>query len=324
MHYFLVLVVLYIMYLDAIILKKIYKQGGYIFSFFYNKKAILLFSFIFLLLSVSSLGRDIVGFFIFLFFLPYYLLRRRQIVRLIYSNNITVPLSSDALAVVLIWTFSIFVITLILSYIYRLFPQQDSEMKQLLISAVLSSLVALRLVYRASKRFSSRGFILNMRLNRGGKSSFQIIVLPAIIGLVFAYFSSAIIYSRSYIPHTPLNDLIINTRSSDVFVCFLIIAVLFAPLVEEIIFRGYFFYVIDTEKGRLVAIFIVSLVFAILHVGQYWGDWQAIFMITILGFSLTCIRAITDRTLASVVKHYVYNGGIVFISALMGTVKNAG
>jgi len=243
-------------------------------------------------------------------------------IRLLHSNNIVVPIISDALAVVLIWAFSMFVITVILDCVYHLFPQEDSEMKQLLISAVLSSLVALRLIYKASRRFSSKGFILNMKLSREGKSFFQIIVFPAIIGLVFAYFSSSIVCSRSFMPHTPLNDVIINTKSSDVFVCFLIVAVLFAPLVEEIIFRGYFFYVIDREKGRLLAIFIVSLVFAILHVGQYWGDWQAIFMITLLGFSLTCMRAITERTLASVVMHYVYNGGIVVISALMGAVKN--
>ena len=99
-------------------------------------------------------------------------------------------------------------------------------------------------------------------------------------------------------------------------------AICIAPLIEEIVFRGYFFHVLEEWIGVQKAIYVIALTFAFLHVGQYWGDWLAIIMVTVLGFALTLLRAWSGSTIASVITHYVYNGGVTIIPIIMIAISN--
>ena len=186
-------------------------------------------------------------------------------------------------------------------------------MGQLILSAVSSSAVALILIARASHTFSDRGFLYNMGLRKGERSVVEVFVAPALAGLLFASVSSGIMLLRHEQPVTPLSEVVDATDSVWLMAVFLALAVLAAPLVEEVIFRGYFFPVISRAKGERFAIYVISLVFAFLHVGQYWGDWAAILMVMLLGFALTILRARTGTTLASIVAHYAYNAGVTVI-----------
>ena len=145
----------------------------------------------------------------------------------------------------------------------------------------------------------------------------MVIVLPMAVGLALAYLSALIILHRSVQPSTPLHEVLEATQSPLLIFLFLFLAVVVAPFLEELIFRGYFYHVVSFIKGKGFAIFWISLVFAFLHVGQYWGDWVAVGMVTILGFALTALRAWTGTTLASVVMHYVYNAGVTLIPVFM-------
>ena len=75
-------------------------------------------------------------------------------------------------------------------------------------------------------------------------------------------------------------------------------------------------------RGKKFAIYVIALVFAFLHLGQYWGDWLAIGMVTLLGFALTILRAYSGTTIASVIAHYVYNGGVTIIPIIMMILSN--
>src|SRR3989338_4228681 len=224
--------------------------------------------------------------FLFVALLPIYLLRRIRFLKMATPGNSPpaggqgkYPVStlvSDAYNVILIWFLAMVVIGAFLKSAGEIFPAFESRMGQLLLSAAFSSAIALILIARASQKFSGRGFLYNAGLRKGGRSVMEVFVVPALVGLFFAVVSSAIIWLRHTQPVTPLSEVIDATDSLWLFAVFLALAVLAAPLIEEIIFRGYFFHVISQARGKRFAIYVISLVFAFLHVGQYWGDWAAI------------------------------------------------
>src|SRR3989338_8476696 len=258
--------------------------------------------------------------FLFVALLPIYLLRRIRFLNSVGGRDRARPVPteteiivSDAYNVILIWFLAMVVIGAFLKSAGEIFPAFESRMGQLLISAVFSSAIALILIARASQKFSDRGFLYNAGLRKGGRSVVEVFVVPALVGLFFAAVSSAVIWLRHEQPVTPLSEIIDATDSLWLFAVFLSLAVLAAPLIEEIIFRGYFFHVISQARGERCAIYVISLVFAFLHVGQYWGDWAAIVMVMLLGFALTILRARTATTLAGIVTHYAYNAGVTII-----------
>jgi uncharacterized protein len=86
------------------------------------------------------------------------------------------------------------------------------------------------------------------------------------------------------------------------------VAVATAPLVEELIYRGVLYPAIERAAGALVAIATVSLLFAGVHVVQYYNNIAVIIVITLLSITLTVARAITGKVLPSFVIHLVFNG----------------
>ena len=262
--------------------------------------------------------------FLFVALLSIYLLRRIRFLRMTGTGlpvlgerpGKPVPtetIVSDAYNVILIWFLAMVVIGAFLKSVGEIFPAFGSKMGQLLLSAIFSSAIALVLITPASQRFSPKGSLYNLGLRKGERSVVEVFVVPALVGLFFAVVSSAIIWLRHEQPVTPLSEIIDATDSVWLFAIFLALAILAAPLIEEIIFRGYFFYIISRAKGERFAIYVISLVFAFLHVGQYWGDWAAIVMVMLLGFALTMLRAWSGTTLASVIAHYAYNAGVTII-----------
>jgi len=87
-----------------------------------------------------------------------------------------------------------------------------------------------------------------------------------------------------------------------------IVAVLTAPLVEEIIYRGILYPAIQRLIGVVGAVAVVSIMFAGVHVLQYRNNIGVILVITILSVTLTTIRATSGRLLPSVVVHLIFNG----------------
>lgn len=86
------------------------------------------------------------------------------------------------------------------------------------------------------------------------------------------------------------------------------LAVLTAPLVEELVYRSILYTGIERRYGVAAAVLIVTSLFALVHVPQYWGSVAAITAILTLSLALTTIRAFTGRILPCVAIHLVYNG----------------
>ena len=86
------------------------------------------------------------------------------------------------------------------------------------------------------------------------------------------------------------------------------LAVLTAPLVEEIIYRGMLYPAIQRVLGMGWAVAVVTAMFAGVHVYQYRTNIGVIVVITMLSLTLTLVRALTDRLLPAVVIHLIFNG----------------
>jgi hypothetical protein len=80
-----------------------------------------------------------------------------------------------------------------------------------------------------------------------------------------------------------------------------------APLIEELVFRGLLYSSLKRLAGTVWAVTIVFLLFALIHVPQYWPSYGVIATILLLSFTLTLIRARTGRLLPCFVIHLVFN-----------------
>ena len=94
---------------------------------------------------------------------------------------------------------------------------------------------------------------------------------------------------------------------------FATLGVLVAPFVEEVIFRGFLYPVVERRLGKTSAVVATALVFSGVHVSQLWGSWPAIILITVVGFTLSSVRAHTDALLPSFIIHLSYNSTVCLL-----------
>jgi hypothetical protein len=105
------------------------------------------------------------------------------------------------------------------------------------------------------------------------------------------------------------NDLLRILRSSRTAVYIVAFMATFtAPLVEEVIYRGILYSAFQRTMGVTVAVFVVTMLFALVHVPQYYPSYSTIFLIVLLSLILTLIRARTDNLLPCIVLHTIFNG----------------
>jgi membrane protease YdiL (CAAX protease family) len=125
--------------------------------------------------------------------------------------------------------------------------------------------------------------------------------------------------SSFFLPSTPLpiERLVESVRSLSFLTVF---GILFAPILEEVMFRGFFFTVLSDLEGPRLAIPCTAFLFALLHAPQLWGSWAAIGLILVLGFILSLARHRSNSLIPSFIIHTAYNStlfGVSVIGALM-------
>lgn len=105
------------------------------------------------------------------------------------------------------------------------------------------------------------------------------------------------------------NDIIRILRSSPYAAYALAaLATIFAPLVEEVVYRGVLYSAFQRSIGAPLAVTVVTLLFAGIHYAQYWGSPGTIILITLLSLILTLTRAISGNLLPCVILHFLFNG----------------
>lgn len=81
-----------------------------------------------------------------------------------------------------------------------------------------------------------------------------------------------------------------------------------APLVEEVVYRGVLYSAFQRTIGVSWAVLLVTLLFALVHVPQYYPSYSTIFLICLLSLILTLVRVRTKNLLPCIALHTVFNG----------------
>ena len=100
-----------------------------------------------------------------------------------------------------------------------------------------------------------------------------------------------------------------NSRTSAVAIGVFAISV--APVVEEVVFRGLLFAIFENRVGMRFAVVTTAVLFAGLHVPEYWHAWNHLIMILVVGIVLSLVRGITGSLAPSIFLHIGYNGFMV-------------
>jgi uncharacterized protein len=141
--------------------------------------------------------------------------------------------------------------------------------------------------------------------------------LPHAIGLGGAMILVAIACSQ-LLPHHPNEMEKMLRLGMSVKLLTVLLAVFSAPFVEEFVYRGVLYPAVESRLGWQAGVTVTSLLFALVHVPQYWPSAAAITAIMILSIVLTMVRAYTGSILPTVVTHFVYNGiqSVMLLSGL--------
>jgi membrane protease YdiL (CAAX protease family) len=88
-------------------------------------------------------------------------------------------------------------------------------------------------------------------------------------------------------------------------------AILIAPFMEELIFRGLLFSFLERLAGVTMAVVGTAALFAALHVSQYWGAWNHVVLITLVGVCFSLVRGVTGSVTPAYVLHTAYNATLI-------------
>ena len=85
------------------------------------------------------------------------------------------------------------------------------------------------------------------------------------------------------------------------------LAMVAAPIAEEIIFRGYIFTLVEKRWSATAAIWTSGLLFGALHFPQLWPEVPQMLLLVAVGIAFSAVRASTGSTTATIVMHFSYN-----------------
>jgi membrane protease YdiL (CAAX protease family) len=225
-------------------------------------------------------------------------------------------LITEATGLVILWFILAFCISLIFIGLSSIFQVLKAELIQYSIAGLLSNIVMVVLMYLALKRNRDGRFWKEIFFRKTDKFIVKTFCLPVVIGLGLACINFLILYTRGSGPTTPLGNAL--TSGGPIAVLFFVgMAILTAPFLEEMIFRGYFFTVISQVKGNVFSIWCITLVFALFHVGQLWKDWLAIVLIFCVGLCLTLLRSWTGSIIPGIITHFLYNTSMVVVIPIL-------
>jgi len=118
---------------------------------------------------------------------------------------------------------------------------------------------------------------------------------------------------------TPAFERLFSDQASALLV--LAASLLMAPLIEEIIFRGYIYTVFERHWGAVPAVLLSGFLFGSIHFPQLWPGLFQMFLLCVVGVVLSFVRARTGTTLASIALHFGYNAALSFLFIVSPTFR---
>jgi len=88
--------------------------------------------------------------------------------------------------------------------------------------------------------------------------------------------------------------------------------ILVAPLMEELLFRGFLYPALARWTGSFISIVVTASAFTLLHGAQLGYSWAPLLLIFIVGVALTVTRVVTRSVATCVIVHMTYNFALLF------------
>ncbi len=182
-------------------------------------------------------------------------------------------------------------------------------MAQILMTNLLNGLVLFFIYRTVTVKYRSPFWSsLKWRGPRAVSAGF-FLVSGALLALVMGALSSRI----PGIEDLPVSGLL---RHAETAVFLGVTAIAVAPLVEEVVFRGFIYPVVEHRWGWVAAVLLTALMFTSLHVTQLWGSWMAVSLILLVGLALSLVRALTGALLPAFLLHLAYNTTLCLLSLI--------
>lgn len=116
-------------------------------------------------------------------------------------------------------------------------------------------------------------------------------------------------------PDTPFKQML--DTSYGVRVAVGLVAVLTAPLAEEVLYRGVLYPAVAKRFGAVAAVVAVSALFLLVHAEQYASAPAIMLPLGVLSVALTTLRAVSGSIMPSVILHVLFNGVQVILLLLV-------
>ena len=143
---------------------------------------------------------------------------------------------------------------------------------------------------------------------RQGHSRFHYIFLGLLLNLVVSLGGTLLPKPGQL---SPMNALMSQDQLS--FALVALFAVFIAPVVEELLFRGFLFPVFERSHGAFVAILLTSAMFTALHGRQNAWQWQVLLGLFLVGAAFGTVRASTRSVVPAAFMHAGYNATMVLL-----------
>ena len=158
------------------------------------------------------------------------------------------------------------------------------------------------------------GFLTSVSWNLPG---FQKVLVAIGSGAALALSSEIFFkFTSQWVPKSlPIDKYFRDATSAYVLALF---GMTFAPLVEELFFRGFLYPALSKRIGIGASVVLTAASFAVLHQGQLAHAWIPLTWLFLVGTVLTLVRARTKSVALCVVMHVGYNATL-FTLVFIGT-----
>ena len=183
-------------------------------------------------------------------------------------------------------------------------PMSPQSMLVLTIATFPAHVLILVFCWAVVTKFGKRPFFQSLGWNWAGRSALYWSLVS--VGIVIAI-NVASNYLLRWLPDRPSPFEELLKSSPSVRIATVVLAVLSAPLVEEVVYRGVLFSGLRKRLNATASVLIVTAIFVGVHVPQYLGAWRTIAGLTLLSLALTILRARTCSLLPSFILHLLNN-----------------
>ncbi len=134
----------------------------------------------------------------------------------------------------------------------------------------------------------------------------RVAVNALIIGAALAVVSDIgeVVFHRWIPDSLPITEFFKDRPSALLLAAF---GILVAPLMEELLFRGFLYPALARWTGSLISIVVTASAFTIVHGAQLGYSWAPLLLIFIVGVALTVTRVVTRSVATGVIVHMTYN-----------------